>query len=53
MFTFYMIHWTNREAHYAGWWGALAGVIIASGLIALYSITVTITTSDERLRSIK
>ncbi|MEI7683833.1 MAG: hypothetical protein WCL32_02320 [Planctomycetota bacterium] len=53
IFTIFMLHWSNPETHFAGWWGALVGVIITVGLIVLYAVTVNITTSDERLRNIK
>ncbi len=53
MFTIFMIYWGNEHAHYAGLWGALVGVIVTVGLVALYAVTVKMTTSDERLRSIK
>jgi hypothetical protein len=53
MFTFWMIYWAKGSPQHAGWWGALAGVVVAGALIALYAITVARTTSDERLRNIK
>jgi len=53
LFTIYAFYWYEENPLYAGWWGALVGALITGSLIALYSITVTITTSDERLRNIK
>ena len=53
LFTIYAFYWYEENPIYAGWWGAWSASSIAGGLIALYSITVTITTSDERLRNIK
>jgi hypothetical protein len=53
MFTIYAFYWSDPDTAHAGWCGALVGVVIAGALIALYAITVTKTTSDERLRNIK
>jgi hypothetical protein len=53
MVAFFMVRWRDPDSHFAGLWGALVGVAIAAGLIALYAVTVKMTTSDERLRSIK
>ena len=53
MFTIFMIYRSDENAHYAGLWGALVGVPVTIGLVALYAITVKMTTSDERLRNIK
>lgn len=53
LFTVHMIYRSNPDAHFAGWWGTLVGVLITGGLIALYAVTVNVTTSDERLKSIK
>lgn len=53
MFTVFMIYRTAESPAFAGWWGGFVGLIVAVGLVALYAITVTVTTSDERLRGIK
>ncbi len=53
LFTIHMIYWSNEYPQYAGLWGTLVGIVFAVGLVALYAITVKVTTSDERLSSIK
>ena len=53
MFVIYMMHWADPLTTLAGWIGGLIGVSVTAGLVALYVITVNITTSDERLKAIK
>jgi len=53
MLAVFMAHWFDPDTAHAGWIGAVVGVLLTSGLMALYIITVTVTTSDERLRKLK
>jgi hypothetical protein len=53
LFTIFMCYREPPMPTYAGWLGALVGIVITAGLVALYAITVSVTTSDERLRNVK
>lgn len=53
MFTVFLAYWADPQPTHAGWLGAAVGVAITVGLMALYVITVTVTTSDERLKKVQ
>ena len=53
LFTVHVIYWNDDHPRHAGIWGVIAGAVFTVSLVALYAITVKVTTSDERLSSIK
>ena len=52
MFTIFMIRLAEPASGMAIVVGAIVGVVITIGLVALYAITVTATTSDEKLKKL-
>jgi hypothetical protein len=53
MFAAFMAYYVEPDSRHAGWIAAVIGVLLTSGLMGLYIVTVTITTSDERLGKLK
>ena len=53
MFTIFMIRLADPMSVLSVVVGALVGIVVTIGLVALYAITVTATTSDEKLSKLK
>jgi hypothetical protein len=53
MLTIFALRLADEHAALAPLWGALVGIGITVALVALYAITVTATTSDKKLQSLK
>ncbi|MBI3412179.1 MAG: hypothetical protein HY040_27935 [Planctomycetes bacterium] len=52
LFSVYMMFLANPQIEHPGIWATLIGLVITAALILLYVLTVSYTTSDQRLQSI-
>jgi len=52
LFTVFYMHYLNRETTVAGWIGLIVGAVVTSGLLAVYMVTVAVTTSDKKLQGL-